>query len=92
MAVDSQVMRNFRANVLDALEDVEGGASGLVRTMNETRVKKREKEMVSRAFVSNLLNGHKPCSLTFAEEIANALGAPLSKLISEPRKHARQTA
>jgi transcriptional regulator with XRE-family HTH domain len=93
MSADSPAMRNFCANVRSVIDETDGlSISGLAEMLNQRR-RGRDKERVSRSFLSNLLNGHHSCSLPFAEEIAQTIGVPLSTLIESPvKKNLKQTA
>jgi hypothetical protein len=95
MATDSASMRYFRENVssiLEAREDLT--VSALARAMNDRRTKETPKDeklrKVSRTFLSNVLHGHFPCSVPFAEEVAEVIGVPLHELFAQPKRNGRR--
>ncbi len=97
MAADSESLVNLRTNVLRILaETPEISLSSLVRRMNIAREEKAEitgekLKKVSRTYFHNMLHDQFDCSMSFAEEIAKALGIPLPVLINE-EKNLRQSA
>lgn len=87
MSADSPAMRNFCANVRKILAETEGlSISGLASLLNDRRTG-RDKERVSRPFLSNLLNGRHACTIPFAEEVAQTLGVPVTSLLEAPAKN-----
>ena len=87
----TSAMNHFAENVRGIIDDrkVEGwSVSWLANQMNERRRENCPKggklELVSRTFLSNLLHGHKPCSIPFAEEVSEVLGVPLHELLAAP--------
>lgn len=92
MAVNSPSMNNFRASVLRIIAETPGlSISGLAVKVSVIRTAKNE-DPVSRPFLSNLLNGRHACTIPFAEDVAEALGASLSDLLDGPAKKSRRRA
>lgn len=92
MSANSAGMVNFRTNVVAILHADNIKIAALLEKMNEARKKRKEEDRVSQTFLSNLLNGHKPCQIPFAEEVAEALGVSLVELLSKPQKKSKQHA
>ncbi|MDE2021217.1 MAG: helix-turn-helix transcriptional regulator [Patescibacteria group bacterium] len=91
MAVNSPSMEAFRENVKHVIANTpEMSVAKLAREISASRDK--NDPAVSRTFLSNLLNGHFPCSIPFAEEVANALGVKLSDLLSSHRRRGKKLA
>lgn len=84
MAADSIEMLAFRENVLDIIANTDGlSIAGLARRINDRRAKARQAEKVSRTFLSNVLHGHADCTITFASDVAAAVGSPLHRLLEK---------
>ena len=98
MAPRLSAMNYFAQNVLHILRTTEGwSVSWLADQMNDRRKaipRKRGEtvELVSRTFLSNLLHGHKQCSIPFAEEVSAVIGVPLHELLGPLEKNLRQPA
>lgn len=98
MSADSMALTHFRTNVKQVIAETDGlSISALVEQMNDRRRQRAEKakqeklHLVSRTFLSNMLNGKFDCAMSLAEEIAATLGVPLPVLISDG-KNLRQPA